>query len=59
MKVKVYDTYSGTVIQNLNRACNYSKRVTGFSSIMKAHPFNEDILLVCYDNGLNVIYDVR
>jgi WD40 repeat protein len=59
VKVKVYDTYSGEVIDNLNKSCNYTKKLTGFCSIMKAHPFNDDILMVCYDCGINILYDVR
>jgi WD40 repeat protein len=59
VKIKVYDTYSGRVIENLDRACNLGKTMTGFISIIKPHPFNDDLLLCCFDGGVNILYDVR
>ncbi len=58
-KIKVFDTYTRREIKNLDRECNLGKKMSGFACTMKAHPFNEDILMVCFDAGVNILYDLR
>ena len=59
LRVKVYDTHSGQVIENLDKSCGLGRQMLNFTSIIKPHPFNDDIVLICYDNGVNIIYDIR
>jgi len=59
VKIKVYDTYSGHVIENLDKECCLGRSMTGFVSTIKPHPFNDDILLACFDGGVNHLYDIR
>lgn len=57
-KIKVYDTYSGEAIENLDKTCDLGKKMKGFLSVIKAHPFDDNILLGCYDAGINILYDI-
>jgi len=59
VKVKVFDTYSGKVIENLDKACCLGKSMANFVSIVKPHPFNDDVVLCCFDGGVNILYDIR
>ena len=59
VRIKVYDTFSGKVINNLDKECHLGRSMMNFTSIFKPHPFNDDILLVCYDGGTNILYDIR
>lgn len=58
VKIKVFDTVSGKEIKNLNKACGH-KNMVGFACTMKSHPFNDDILVVSYDGGINILYDLK
>lgn len=59
VRVKVFDTYSGAITKNLDKACNLGKSMNNFVSTAKFHPVDEHILLVCFDGGVNIIYDLR
>lgn len=59
VKIKVYDTFSGEAIENLDLACKQEKEFLNYSSVIKAHPYKEEILLSCFDGGITVLYDVR
>ena len=59
VKVKVYDTLNKRVIENLDTACQLGKEMVNFSSVLKAHPTDEDILLSCFDGGMTILYNIR
>lgn len=59
VQIKVYDTFSGAVIQNLDKACRLGKEIHNYSSVLKAHPQNEHQFLSCCDGGITVLYDVK
>jgi hypothetical protein len=59
VKVKVYDTLTKRAIENLDTACQLGKEMVNYSSVLKAHPTNEDILLSCFDGGMTIIYNIR
>lgn len=40
-------------------ACGLGTEMVNYSSVLKAHPKNEDILLSCFDGGTTILYDVR
>jgi len=27
--------------------------------VLKTHPFNDDIMMCCFDGGVNILYDIR
>jgi len=55
----VYDTYSKEVIESLDLACRSKKEFTNYSSVLKAHPTREEVILSCFDGGVTVLYDVK
>jgi hypothetical protein len=59
VKIKVYDTFSGEVTESLDLACKQEKEFQNYSSVIKAHPTKEEIILSCFDGGISVLYDVR
>jgi hypothetical protein len=38
VKIKVYDTYTGEVIESLDLACKQKTEFANYSSVLKAHP---------------------
>ena len=59
MQIKMYDTYSGQIIENLDKACRLGKEIHNYACVMKSHPFKPNILLACYDGGISIIYDIQ
>lgn len=59
VKVKVYDTMTKRCIENLDVACNLGKEMVNYSSVLKAHPKDEDIVLSCFDGGMTILYNIR
>ena len=47
------------MVQNLDMACHLQKEMVNYSSVLKAHPINEDVLLSCFDGGISIVYNVR
>ena len=47
------------MLQNLDVTCGLGSEMVNYSSVLKAHPLNEDILLSCFDGGTTILYDVR
>lgn len=59
IKIKIFDTVSGQVIEDLNKVCKLGKQMHGFVCTMKSHPINDNILMICYDGGVNILYDLE
>ena len=59
VKIKVFDTYSKEVIESLDLACKSKKEFVNYSSVLKAHPTREEVILSCFDGGITVLYDVK
>ena len=59
VEIKVYDTASKQIIENLDKVCNLGKDIKNYTCVMKAHPIHENILLACFDGGITILYDVR
>lgn len=59
VKVKVYDTLTKRCIENLDTACRLGREMVNYSSVLKAHPKDEDILLSCFDGGMTILYNIR
>ena len=57
--IKVFDTFSGSMIQNLDKTCRLEKEIQNYSSVFKAHPKNEHQFLSFCDGGITVFYDVK
>jgi WD40 repeat protein len=59
VQIKVYDTFSGQVIDNLDKACRLGKEIKNYACVMKSHPFKQNILLACFDGGISILYDIQ
>jgi len=58
VQIKVYDSFSGRIIENLDIACKLGKDIQNYTCVMKAHPIYENILLACFDGGITILYDL-
>ena len=45
--------------EDLGKDCGYCKNIYNYACVMKAHPYDENIMLSSFDGGIVIIYDVR
>lgn len=43
----------------MNKVTQLGKQMNGFVCTMKSHPIKDNLLMVCYDGGVNILYDLE
>ena len=60
MKMTVFDSQSNRVVStDLAKDCGYNRTIYNFCCVIKAHPSQENLVLVSFDGGLCLLYDVE
>ena len=59
VEVRAFDTLTKTLYDDLNKHCKYESKTFNYSNIIKAHPRNEHIVIICFDGGVVLIYDLK